>query len=261
LNQRRAAFIKRCLVIILLGGIAVFPVSTLRAVNWKIREYRLPLVVKTSEFLLRDYWYRRMAGEITHGIRGDEARLNALLGWTREHIRQIPPGWPIMDDHILYTIIRGYGVDEQQADVFVTLSSYARTPAFWAAVKPRPGVPERLILTFTQWRGRWTVWDVSRGIAFHKKDGTPATVSDLTADLSAVEPDVLKWKQQGRPYREYLQHGLPQFFVPPILRAQKQMPLLRLGFELRCLWARLTHRCYNGRELDPLVIFGEGGER
>ena len=216
--------------------------------------------VKISEFLLRDYWYRRLAGEITRGARGDEAKLEALLGWTRDHIRRIPAGWPVMDDHILYIIVRGCGEEDQVADVFTCLSSYSGIPAFWGVVKPGPGskAEERLVLSFALVQGRWTVWDVARGIVFRRKDGSPASVSELATDREFGSLNVSRLNHQGRPYAEYLSKGLPHFFAPVFSRAQKQMPLPRVFFEAK----RFCFRLWNGwsrwqeEAFDPKIIFG-----
>lgn len=247
------------LAVALAGSLAFWPATTQQAVNYEVKEYRIPLGVKTSEFLLRDYWYRRLSDEITQGVTGEEVRLKTLLAWTREHIRRIPAGWPVVDDHILHIIIRGYGEEEQQADVFTTLSAYAGIPAFWGVVKPGTGGGERLILSFARLDGRWTVWDVARGISFRRADGSLASVLEISSDSRLVESNAGGLQHQGHPYSQYLLRGLPHFFVPPILRAQKQMSWPRLSFEVQRLWDRFLSRwpCYNTDDLDPKVVFGE----
>lgn len=197
--------------------------------NEEVQEFRLPLGVKISEFLIRDYWYRRLAGEITRGIRDPEARLEASLSWTRERIRPIPPGWPVVDDHILYTIVRGYGEEEQTADVFTTLASYAGVPSFWGVVQREQG---RSVLSFCLLNKRWTVWDAARGTAFRNPDGSMTRVSDLS--------------------REPGMAGLAHFFVPRFTRPQKQMPLPRLICEAQRPWMRLIHK---EEEFDPKIVF------
>ena len=197
--------------------------------NEEVQEFRLPLGVKISEFLIRDYWYRRLAGEITRGIRDPEARLEASLSWTRERIRPIPPGWPVVDDHILYTIVRGYGEEEQTADVFTTLASYAGVPSFWGVVQREQG---RSVLSFCLLNKRWTVWDAARGTAFRNPDGSMTCVSELS--------------------REPGMAGLAHFFVPRFTRPQKQMPLPRLVCEAQRPWMRLIHK---EEEFDPKIVF------
>ncbi len=244
--------------VVLLGGLAAFPVSTRQAVDYEVKELRLPLGVKTSEFLLRDYWYRRMAREITQEARGDEARLNALLAWTREHIRRTPAGWPVVDDHILHTILRGYGEEDQRADVFTTLSSYAGIPSFWSVIKLGDAKGKRLVLSFCLLEGRWTVWDVARGIVFRNEKASMVSVSDLVADQRLVSMNVAGLKHQGRPYGEYLSEGLPYFFVPEFRRPQKQMLWPRVLFEFKRMWIRIASRqpSVDVEEFDPQPVFG-----
>ena len=143
------------------------------------------------------------------------------------------------------------------ADVFTCLSSYAGTPSFWGVVKPGPGEGNRLILSFCALEGRWTVWDVSRGIAFRRKDGSLASVSELANQPDLALLNARRIKHQGHPYAEYLSKGLPHFFVPAFSRSQKQMPLPRFLFEVKrfCLrlwkgWSRWQEEAF-----DPKIIF------
>lgn len=180
-----------------------------------------------------------------------------LLEWTRGHIRRIPPGFPLVDDHILHIIIRGYGEEEQSADVFTCLSSYAGIPAFWGVVTPGAGEQKRLILSFCRVGGQWTVWDVARGIAFRRKDGSLASVSELATDPDLRSFNARRLKHRGRLYADYLSNGLPHFFVPAFTRPEKQMPCPRFLFEVErfCLrlwkgWGRWQEEAF-----DPKIIF------
>ena len=62
---------------------------------------------------------------------GSRTRVLAVFDWTARRIQPTPEGWPVVDDHILNIIIRGYGMTDQRADVFATLTTYAGVPAFW----------------------------------------------------------------------------------------------------------------------------------
>ena len=119
------------IIIVVAGlGFAALPATTRQGLNFEVSARRTPLYIKAMEFLVRDHEYRRLADEITAGATTDEQRALALFGWTRTHIRPRPGGWPVVDDHILNIIIRGYGEDDQMADVFTTLTTYAGVPAF-----------------------------------------------------------------------------------------------------------------------------------
>lgn len=223
-------FLGLAVALLLLAGLASFPVSIRQGVNYQVHEIRMPLGVKISEFLIRDYWYRRMAREITEGAAGPRERLEKILVWTRGNIRSAPPGWPVMDDHIHHTIIRGYGVEEQVADVFTNLSSYAGVRSFWGAVRP-PGEPGRF-LSFCCLEGRWTVWDAAKGEPFLNPDGSLASVEELSK-----EPGMAP---------------LAHFFVPKFTRPEKQMPGPRVLFEAQRSWMRLANK---EEEFDPEVVF------
>lgn len=167
---------------------------------------------------MRDYEYQRLAAELTRGAASEEAKAEELLRWTHAEIRPVPPGWPVVDDHIRHIIIRGYGQPDQMADVFATLATYAGVPAFWRAVRggPKPG---RWIASFVKINGRWTVWDAAGGVAFRDPYGRLMSVEEL---------------------------GLAPLAVPSVLRAEKQMPLRRALFELRRAGKRIL-----GRPLEP----------
>src|SRR5260221_61338 len=96
--------------------IANLPVTTKQGVNHEVTEHRLALYVKTFEFLDRDAQYRQLAKDITGDAASDRARLQAVLAWTARRIQPIPQGWPVVDDHILNIVIRGYGATDQRAD-------------------------------------------------------------------------------------------------------------------------------------------------
>lgn len=196
------------------------PATTRQGVNFQVTQRSLPAGIKAADFIVRDYEYRRLAGELTRGAEGAEAKAEALLRWTRANIRPTPPGWPVVDDHINHIIIRGYGEKDQRADVFTALATYSGVPAFWrgALDGPKPG---RWIVSFVKIGDQWTVWDVEGGTAFR----------DLEGDLMSVR-----------------QLGWGRFEPPSILRAEKQMPGPRILYELRKAGKRLLGRPINPDE-------------
>ena len=199
--------------IALVAGLALFPARTREGLNFQVRERQIPLVVKGAEFLLRDLSYRRLATDVTSGLPRPGDRARRLFAWTRENIRPTPEGWPIRDDHIANIVIRGYGEEDQRADVFTTLATYAGLPAFWGTFRTSPDERGRL-LSFVKLEGRWTVWDVAAGTGPEELSSDPAV--------------------------------LRSFAPPEVLRAEKQMPGPRLVFETRRAWrgalTRLTRR-------------------
>ena len=197
------------LAVALLLGLLMWPATTRQGVNCKVTEKRIPVAIKAMDFLVRDYEYRHLAAEITRGIPTEEAKAEALFQWTREHIRPIPPEWPLVDDHIGHIIIRGYGAEDQMADVFCTLATYAGIPSFWKVLHAPDAQDDRhYVISFVRIQGRWTVWEVSGRASSAQLKG---------------------WERFADP-------------VPPVLRAQIQMPLPRLLCELQRVGRRLLGR-------------------
>ena len=241
LMTRRAAacgcFVALC------AGLALVPVQTKQGVDYQVTSYRVPLYEKVFGFIVRDAEYRRLVRQIIHGVSGEEARAGALFEWTRAHIRFTPPGWPLMDDHTLYIIFRGYGEADQMADVFVTLATYAGLSAFWKLVQAREGAG-KLVLSFVRIHGRWTVWDVRHGVVFRTARGDLASVEDLASHPAWIRLAGAPALDGEQPYAQYIQHAVAPFVVPEVLRAEHQMPIPRMVFELTCLWKRLCrHAC------------------
>ena len=249
-------FLLGCLVLGSLLALLTLPATTRQAVNFQVTTQRIPLVIKGMGFLVRDYEYRELAARLTQNLAAEETKAETLFRWTRAHIQPVPPGYPVVDDHISHIVIRGYGEEDQRADVFTCLSSYAGIPSFWSVLRPGPeaGLEEKLILSFCLIEGCWTVWDVARGIAFRERDGSLASVERLAKDPRLVSFNVEGLNHQGRLYADYLLKGLPHFYVPGFTRSQKQMPWPRFLFEVRYLCSRL----WSGQrreEFDPKVIF------
>ena len=220
--QRAGRFRKRLLSLLVLGTLTcllLLPTTTRQGVNFQVSVRRIPWGIKGLEFLLRDYEYRQLAMELTRGLPPGEQRAVALLRWTHDHIRPTPPGWPVIDDHVSHIIIRGYGEEDQMADVFTTLATYTGIPSFWKPIK-KLGEPVPWVLSFAKIEGQWTVWDVAGGIAFRNSRG----------DLVDVEEFSL--------YREDIRDELAHFSVPRPLRAERQMLGPRILFEFSKIWHR-----------------------
>ncbi len=230
-----------CLILGGLLGLLVVPVATRQATNFQVTTRRIPWVVKWTEFLLRDYEYRDLANRLTRGLTTEEMKANALLLWTHDHIRPAPPEWPVVDDHISHIIIRGYGEEDQMADVFTTLATYSGIPSFWRPIRSSalPGADWVAILSFAKIRGRWTAWHVAGGVPFRDPAGKLPSVEQL-----ASNPEMLQFTLGSLPsldgqYLPLIREALAHFTVPETLRAEKQMPIPRVFFEFREAGRRL----------------------
>ena len=212
-----------------LVGVANVPTTTLQGVNYVVTARSLPAYVKALDFAERDVNYRQLARHITAGATSAEARLRAVFEWTRVNIRDTPPGFPLIDDHVWHIIIRGYGQDDQKADVFTTLLGYAGVRAYWMFIGPRP----ELTLSLVYVDGRWCPVDVANGVIFRAPDGHLATATQLgeAHDLAVRQGPAT---YQGLPYARYFDSFRPP--VPPgITRPEMQMLWPRLWFSARRL--------------------------
>jgi hypothetical protein len=227
---------RRCALAWLLGiaaiaGVANLEVSTRQGVNFEVSSHRMPLYLKAFEFLDRDAQYKQLAGEITDGVRSEQGRLVAIFDWMARRIQPAPLGWPVIDDHILNIIIRGYGTSDQRADVFATLLTYAGVPAFWQNVKAA-ATGDGVVLTFARVDGRWVVADAANGFLFRNDTGDLATAEDFAAHRVTLPAAAAALMAGSTPYsRVFTQLRTPP--VPRPLRAELQMPWPRLWDEAR----------------------------
>ena len=83
----------------------------------------------------------------------------AIYNWTVANIKRPPKDFPIVDDHIWDIIVRRYGGNDQIADVFTTLVSYAGYEAFWEKLKPA-GAERALVLSFVRIGKEWKAFDL-----------------------------------------------------------------------------------------------------
>ena len=221
LRRARGRLILLVLGLLVVGVLSV-PVRTRQGVDFSVSVRSIPLYVKVLGFIDRHVQHELLAREITRGVSTDEARALKVFEWTREHIQPTPPGLPVVDDHILHIIIRGYGEDDQMADVFTTLATYAGVPAFWQTVKLPDG---RLVVSFAKVERRWTMFDVAHGLIFRDAQGRLASLEQLVAQPELIATAAGDLRPGGLPYRRYLADAVP-LEVPHPLRAELQMPWL-----------------------------------
>ncbi len=177
---RIAAFVSGIAVVFV--ALAAAPLSTRQGINYQVAVRSIPAYAKTLGFLYRHFEYQRLAGEITRGKRSPQERVLAVFDWTTQNIHSVPEGFPVVDDHVLHIIIRGYGTDDQKADVFTTLSTYAGVPAFWQWTKQPSGAV--LVVSFARIGQEWVVFDVAKGIAFRSSTMIPSQIPNpLRAEL------------------------------------------------------------------------------
>lgn len=216
------------------GGFYLFSCQTfiLQGVNYQVRQIKIPFYVKIIDFLSRHYHYKEILRTIIKNSDSDEQKLIKLFEWTHKNIRPVPEGFPIVDDHVYNIIIRGYGTDDQSADVFTTLCVYAGIPAFWKWVSPTNAHSPRYAVSFVKLNKRWLVFDSYAGNYFENKDGHIASIDDIISDQRIVETAANRPIIYGIAYTRYLENLSPVQNVD-FMRPQAHMPWQRLIYELK----------------------------
>lgn len=207
------------------------PATTKQSVNERLIEKPIPLGLKIFELFDRDYHYRQIVKEIVKDRSGADDKMKAIFDWTCTNIRtDFPKEWPVVDDHILNIIVRGYGVGSQTADVFTTLCAYAGFPSAVFRVQA-PNSDNRLIVSVVEEGGKFYIFDTIRRNIFYNKDGSIATINDLIADQSIVASAASRPDVAGIAYEDYFMELKPVTRLSTV-RPDLQMPWRRLWFEM-----------------------------
>lgn len=154
-------------------------VTTQQCINYQCRSIVIPLYLKILDFFDRHYNYMQLTKSIIKDAKSDEERAMKILEWTYANLRRIPDGYPVIDDHIWYTIVRGYGADDQCQDVFTSLCNYANLNAFLSLVGNKDK-NFRKPLSFVKIKNRWSLFDVYNGVYFKNREGKIASIEDLS---------------------------------------------------------------------------------
>lgn len=206
-------------------------VSIRQGINGQYRQIHMPLYVKWTQFVARHYEYRRIAREITRGLRTDSEKTLAILRWTNKDLKQVPQGMSVVDDHVLNIIIRGYGTVDQFQDVFTTLCAYSGMPSFWQKIYSS----DRKVwypLAFVKIGNDWRVFDAYHGLYIKDRKGSIASVNEIINDMSLIDnQDMNTIEYRGYPYKEFYRN-LKQVDGSSVLRPDKQMPVRRIFFEV-----------------------------
>ncbi len=218
------------LLALLVGQI---PTTGLEGVDDRMIVHRMPLWEKAARFYIRHREFQQWAEEAAGGETDPQRRVLRLLEWTRNQVKPIPPGLPLVDDHISHIVLRHYGNDGQLSEVFTALATYTGNEGRWEAYSP-PGASARAALCFIESNGKWWVLDVWNGGWFETPSGQVATIEDFKhpeqLHRRGVAPEVL----DGTPYVDYFRDA-ENVFKRSFSRAKGQMPwhrlLMVLGFE------------------------------
>ena len=227
---RRAVLL---LAVVLLGVVIAWgltwPLATRQGVNYRQTTRNIPTYVKAIDFVQRHLQYKVLTSTICADLTSPRDCMLAIFNWTGTNIRQTPDGWPVIDDHVLHIIIRGHGKDDQMADVFTTLSTYAGIPAFWHELKDRQGRTSR-IFSFVRLGYGWTPVDVERQVLFRDDEHRLATVDELLHNRQLL--DVASGSGRLDYSSLFSDPFLDPFVAPDPLRAELHQPWARLKYEI-----------------------------
>lgn len=183
---------------------ASWPVTTRAGFNYALTTQRIPLYEKTINFISRDLQTRRIAHTVVAGAATDDEQLLRIFDWVAEHVRPTPEGLPIIDDHPLHILIRGYGASDQRTEAFLLLAGYSGHPGVSAALWPK-GAPRSHLVAVVQTGRRALPFDVVNGIVFRDARGALADVPTVLAHPDLVDAAAPGLTIDGLPYRRYIQ--------------------------------------------------------
>lgn len=233
-----------------LGTAAVFlmlvllniTVATRQGINFKVYTIKLPLYLKVLDFFDRHYNYKALVRRITGTAKTDEDKAIMILKWTYQCIKPQPENLPVVDDHVWNIIIRGYGADDQSADVFTTLCNYAGMDAFYNLVFTQDR-NSCIPLSFVRMGKKWVTFDPYNGTYFQNRQGKMAGIEEIIKGdwvenriEVLVESHNLTVKKSGASYAVYLKNLSPITAIG-LKRANIQSPLKRLQYEIK-KWMR-----------------------
>ncbi len=152
-----------------LTTLALWPTSSYVGVNYQVTPHPITLFEKAVGFIDRDLRTRRLVAEITRGSEDSEETLVRLFQYSCQHVVPTPPGLPIIDDHPLHILLRGYGAPDQQTEAFALLASYAGFPA--AAYTLTGSHQESRLVALVRLEKRLLVFDPVQGKLFRDSAG------------------------------------------------------------------------------------------
>lgn len=219
------------LPILLLPGIFILNinVTSQQCIDFECRAISLPLYLKIINFFDRHCNYKHMVKGIITDANNDEEKVKKIFEWTYKNIKRVPQGLPVIDDHIWYTIVRGYAANDQFSDIFSTLCNYAGIKAFFRKVHSRDS-QRVIVLSYAKIRDNWFVFDPYNGTYFKDKNGKFCKIEDIR--LNNCGPVDIEGKPRfDIDYTIYFDDILSKGNTG-LSRASIQSPLNRLVFEL-----------------------------
>lgn len=181
-------YLKSLLILIILVSIIIvlnIKVTTKQGIDYKVHEIKLPLYLKILDFVDRHYNYSNLVSNILGDAKGDNEKTVRIFDWITSNVRKNPKELPIIDDHPMNILIRGYGVQDQFEDIFTILCTYAGMEAFFKRFKNHSG--GIYYMSFVKIGGRWRPLSAFGGV-YAAKDGVIVSVDDILLDKELLAP-------------------------------------------------------------------------
>ena len=215
---------------------ACWPVTTRYGVNYRWSSRTITLFEKSVHFISRDLQTRRLVKELLRGVRPGDPALMRLFEWTVANIHPTPEGLPVVDDHPLHILIRGYGAEDQRTEAFALLASYAGFPS--AAVTLRaPGTDAGLLVAAVRAGSQTFIFDVINGVAFQDEQGRFVDLMELSRNPLPARRAAGDLTVAGIPYARFFEEA--DRHVTSFDRMEAQKPWSRLRQEVTHLFRPL----------------------
>lgn len=226
-NKRRLIILGVMAVFISSYGILNMEVSIQQGRDFVVSPVKMSLYMKIIDFWTRYNHHKLLVKNITKDCKSDREILEVLFKWTSTNIRPVPHGFPIFDDHVDNIIIRGYGTDDQSADVFTTLITVAGLKGGIYLTKI---FPEKYVhaVSIVELNNRLLLFDTYYNLYFLNKDGDIASLDEIRDDIDIVKRVANGFKIEDKyEYVRFFQ-GLKPVNNLGWTKADMQMPLNRL---------------------------------
>lgn len=225
-----------CILTISIAILLNVNVAMRQGINYQWHTVKIPLYLKILDLFDRHYNYKQIVKRIINGTNKDEEKVLKIFEWTYENIRKATDDYPIIDDHVLNIIIRGYGVNDQMSDVFTVLCNYAGVDAFFTWVYSKDG-NSRIPLSYVQLNNKWHLFDPYIGNYFINRNGEFATINDLKTENWEIKGVSGLNRSISPDYTDYF-NNLQEVVYAGMHRANIQSPFNRLFFEIKSLFSQ-----------------------
>jgi len=211
------------------GTVACWPVETRFGVNYEWSSRQIRLYEKVTDFISRDLQTRRLVSDIVASAAPEQVQILAIFDWVGAHVRPTPNGFPVVDDHVLHIIIRGYGAPDQRTEAFALLASYAGMLSTATVLQSETG-SATVVVSLVQIDNRVYVFDVINQVVFQDAGGALADVERLMAEPALIRDASGDLEVAGIPYERFFS-TLPDL-RPNFSRMEQQKPWYRATSEI-----------------------------